>query len=144
MRQAETLLSQDICYLAFAWMLFLLEASLVAQPVKNLPAMWETLGSIPGFGRSPEEGSGYRLCILIWRIPWTEEPGGLLSMGSQRIRHDWVTNTFTSLSPLNSSSSEDLFSYCLQSLTPCTYVCTHAHTPLHTYMHMHLHPQAQY
>ena len=35
--------------------------------------------------------------ILGWRIPWTEEPGGLPSMGSQRIRHDWTTNTFTLL-----------------------------------------------
>ena len=33
--------------------------------------------------------------ILAWRIPWTEEPGGLLSMGSQRVGHDWVTNTVT-------------------------------------------------
>ena len=32
--------------------------------------------------------------ILAWRIPWTEEPGGLQSMGSQRARHDWVTNAF--------------------------------------------------
>ena len=31
--------------------------------------------------------------ILAWRIPWTEEPGGLQSVGYQRIRHDWVTNT---------------------------------------------------
>ena len=34
---------------------------------------------------------------LAWRIPWTEEPGGLLAMGSQRVGHDWATNTFTSL-----------------------------------------------
>ena len=33
--------------------------------------------------------------ILAWRIPWTEEPGGLQSMGSQRVRHDWTTNTHT-------------------------------------------------
>ena len=33
--------------------------------------------------------------ILAWRIPWTEEPGGLQSMGSQRVGHDWVTNTHT-------------------------------------------------
>ena len=33
--------------------------------------------------------------ILAWRIPWTEEPGGLQSMGSQRVRHDWMINTFT-------------------------------------------------
>ena len=35
---------------------------------------------------------------LAWRIPWTEDPGGLQSMGSQRVWHDWATNTFTSLS----------------------------------------------
>ena len=34
--------------------------------------------------------------ILAWRIPWTEEPGGLQSLGSQRVRHDWATNTITS------------------------------------------------
>ena len=33
--------------------------------------------------------------ILAWRIPWTEEPGGPQSMGSQRVRHDWETNTFS-------------------------------------------------
>ena len=52
------------------------------------------LGSIPGWGRSPGEGNGTP-SIVAWRIPWTEEPGGLQSMGLQRIRHDWVTNTFT-------------------------------------------------
>ena len=51
--------------------------SLVAQLVKNLPAMWEDLGSIPGLGRSPGEGKGY-LLILGWRIPSTMQ-----SMGSQ-------------------------------------------------------------
>ena len=34
-------------------------------------------------------------CILAWRIPWTEEPGGLQSMGSQRVRHNGATNIFT-------------------------------------------------
>ena len=38
-------------------------------------------------GRSPEEGNGFQ-SILAWGIPWTEEPGGLLSMGLQRVRHD--------------------------------------------------------
>ena len=33
--------------------------------------------------------------ILAWRIPWTDEPGRLQSMGLQRVRHDWMTNTFT-------------------------------------------------
>ena len=36
----------------------------------------------------------YKGFILAWRIPWTEEPGGLQSMWSQRVRHNWVTNTF--------------------------------------------------
>ena len=41
-------------------------------------------GSIPGLGRSPGGGNGAHSSILAWRIPWTEEPGGLQSMGSQR------------------------------------------------------------
>ena len=41
------------------------------------------LGSIPGSGRSPGEGNGYPASILAWRIPWTEKPAGLQSMGSQ-------------------------------------------------------------
>ena len=47
-------------------------------------------GSIPGSGRSPEEGSGYS-GILAWRIPWTEEPSGPQSLESQRVKYDWVT-----------------------------------------------------
>ena len=47
----------------------------------------EDLGSISGSGRSPGEGNGNPLSILAWRIPWTEEPGGLQFMGSQRVRH---------------------------------------------------------
>ena len=46
------------------------------------------LGSIPGLGRPLGEGNGYPLSILDWRILWTEGPGGLQSMGSQRGRHD--------------------------------------------------------
>ena len=42
-----------------------------------------------------EEGMATHFHILAWRIPWTEEPGGLQSIGLQRIRHDWVTNAFT-------------------------------------------------
>ena len=52
-------------------------------------------GLIPGLGISPGEGHGYPLGVLAWRIPWTEEPGGLRSMGSQRGGHNQVTNTFT-------------------------------------------------
>ena len=46
------------------------------------------LGSIPGSGRSPEREMATHCSILAWRIPGTEEPEGLQSMGSQRVRHD--------------------------------------------------------
>ena len=46
---------------------------------------------IPGSGRSPGEGNGNHSSILVWEIPWTEEPGGPQSMGSQRAGHDWAT-----------------------------------------------------
>ena len=56
--------------------------------VKNLPANAEdvsNMGSVPGSGRSTGGGHGTCSSILAWRIPWTEEPGGLQSMGSQRV-----------------------------------------------------------
>ena len=63
-------------------------ASLVAQTVKNLPAMQVTW--VPSLGQedSLEKGMATHSSILAWRIPWTEEPGGLQSVGSQRVRHD--------------------------------------------------------
>ena len=64
------------------------QASLVAQTEKNLPAMQADAGLIPGSGRSPGEGIATHSSILDWRIPWTEEPGGLQSMGSQRVGHN--------------------------------------------------------
>ena len=45
------------------------------------------LGSIPGSGRSRGEGNGTHSSILAWEVPWTEEPGGLQSVGSQRVGH---------------------------------------------------------
>ena len=45
-------------------------------------------GSIPGLGRSPGGGMTTHSSILAWSIPWTEEPGGLWSIGSQRVRHN--------------------------------------------------------
>ena len=50
------------------------------------------VGVIPGSGRSPEKGMATHSCVLGWRIPWTEEPDGLQSMGLQRVGHDWSTN----------------------------------------------------
>ena len=43
---------------------------------------------ISGWGRSLEEGNGYPLNVLAWKIPWTDEPGGLQAMRSQRVRHN--------------------------------------------------------
>ena len=62
---------------------------LVAQTVKNPPAMQETWVQSLG-GEDLEEGMATHSSILAWRIAWTEEPGGLQSMGSQRVRHDRV------------------------------------------------------
>ena len=56
--------------------------------VKNLPAMWETQGQSLGWEDPLEKGIATHFSILAWRIPWTEEPGGLQSMESQRFRHD--------------------------------------------------------
>ena len=46
------------------------------------------MNSISGLGGSPGEGNGYASSVLAWRIPWTEEPGGLQSMELQRIGHN--------------------------------------------------------
>ena len=62
--------------------------SLVAQTVKYLPTMWVGPGSIPGLGRSLGEGNGNPLPYYSWKIPRTEEPGRLQSMGLQRVGHD--------------------------------------------------------
>ena len=63
-------------------------ASLVAQMVKNLPAMQETWIQSLGQEDFLEKGMATHSSILAWRIPWTEEPGGILSMQLQRLRHD--------------------------------------------------------
>ena len=62
--------------------------SLVAQMVKNPPAMQETQVQSLGQEDPPEKGMATQSSILAWRIPWTEEPGGLQSMGLQRVGHD--------------------------------------------------------
>ena len=52
-------------------------AELVTQTIKNLPAMWETQVRSLGQEDSLEKGMATHSSILAWRIPWTEEPGGL-------------------------------------------------------------------
>ena len=61
---------------------------MVAQIVKNLPAVRETHVQSLGQEDPLEEEMATHSSILAWKIPWTEEPGRLQSMGSQRVRHD--------------------------------------------------------
>ena len=63
-------------------------ASLVAQRLQRLPAVRET--RVQSLGREDplEKGMATHSSMLAWRIPWTEEPGGLQSMGLQRVGHD--------------------------------------------------------
>ena len=63
--------------------------------VKTSPAMLKTLVQSLGWEDPLEKETATHSSILAWRIPWTEEPGGLQSMGLQRVGHDWITNTFT-------------------------------------------------
>ena len=76
--------------------------SLVAQMVKNLPAMRKAWVQSLEQEDTLEKGMATHSSTLAWRSPWTEEPGGLQSMGSQRVQCNWVTNTFTSLSDIAS------------------------------------------
>ena len=70
----------DSCYMD--------RASLAAQMVKRLPAMWETWVQFLGQEDPLEKGKATPSSTLAWRIPWTEESGGLQSMGSKRVGHD--------------------------------------------------------
>ena len=67
-------------------------ASLVAQTVKNVSAMWKPRVLSLGWEDPLKKGMATHSNILAWRIPWTEEPGGLQSMGLQSIGHDRETN----------------------------------------------------
>ena len=68
------------------------QTSLVAQMVKRLPTMWETW--VQSLGREDflERDMATHSSILVWRIPWMEEPHGLQSVGLQRVGHDWATS----------------------------------------------------
>ena len=75
----------------------MVRASLLAQTIKNLPTVQETWVQSLGQEAAPEKGMATQSSTLAWRIPWTEEPGGLLSMRLQRVGHDWGSNTSTSM-----------------------------------------------
>ena len=65
-------------------------ASLVAQTIKHLPAMWETWVWSVGQEDPLEKEMATHSSTLAWKIPWTEEPGRLQSMWLQRVGHDWA------------------------------------------------------
>ena len=73
-------MDKDVVYITWA--------SLVAQRLKRLPAMWETWVRSLGQEDPLEKEMATHSSILAWRIPWTEAPGGLQSTGSQTVRHD--------------------------------------------------------
>ena len=79
------------CQLSSLHHLSVLWASLVAQMIKRLPAMWETKGTgVRSLGQEDplEKEMATHSNTLAWIIPWTEEPGRLQSTGSQKVRHD--------------------------------------------------------
>ena len=80
--QKRTLLLKNLNSVGELW------ASLVAQTVKNLPSMQETWVRSLGWEDPLEKGMATHSSVLTWRLPWTVGPGGLQSMGWQRVRHD--------------------------------------------------------
>ena len=75
-----------VCMYVYVW------ASLVAKRLKCLPTMRETWIRSLGWEDPLEKEMATHSNILAWRIPWIEKPGGLHSMGSQRVGHDWATS----------------------------------------------------
>ena len=82
------MLKHPLLFDDFMSLLTTLWASLVAQLVKNSPAMQETWVRSLGREDPLEKYMATHSSILTWRILWTDESGGLQSMGSQRVRHD--------------------------------------------------------
>ena len=72
----------------FEGLFFFFVCLLLDQMITNLPAIQETQVQSLDQEDNPEKGMTTHSSILAWKIPWTEEPGGLQSMGSQRVTHD--------------------------------------------------------
>ena len=77
---------------AQSWTPYGLLASLAAPTVRRLPAIRETPVQLLGWEDPLEKEMAPHSSTLAWRIPWTEEPGRLWSMGSQRVKHNWATS----------------------------------------------------
>ena len=82
--------------------------------------MQETQVWFLGYKDPLEKGMATHFNILAWRIPWTEKSGRLWSMGLQRVRHNWVTNTDFSLSPFKALSYLSLWSHVCNGELDCT------------------------
>ena len=85
--------------------LFSFMSSLVAQTVRHLPIMQEPWVRSLGQDDPLAKELATHSSTLAWKIPWMEEPGGLQSMGSQRVRHNWATSLSLSFSLYIKSSS---------------------------------------
>ena len=85
----------DLKEILFVYLLSHVQTSLVAQTVKRLPAVWEPWVWSQGWENPLEKEMATHSSTLAWKIPWTEESGGLQSMESQRVGHDWATSLFT-------------------------------------------------
>ena len=92
----------DVRYLVYiSQVRYKIQTSLVAQMVKHLPSRQETWVWLLGQEDPLEKAMAPHSSTLAWKIPWTEEPGGLQSKESQRVRHDWVTSLSLSLTKNN-------------------------------------------
>ena len=103
------------------------KASLVAQTVKNLPAMQETLVWSLGWEDAMEKRMATHSSILAWRIPQTEEPAGLQSIWLQSVRADWMTSTFLQSChqlPITSSRKFEIVCYALSGPPPTSLAFT--------------------
>ena len=83
--------------LTFTFISYPLRDFPVAQMVKHLSTMWETQVQSLGWEDPLEKEMAIHSSTIAWKIPWTEEPGRVQSVGSQRVGHDW---TFQSLSQI--------------------------------------------
>ena len=88
-------------------------ASLVAQLVKNLPAGQKTRVWSLSWEDPLAKEMATHSSIFAWKISWREEPGGLQSMGSRRVRHDWVTNTYLLTLAMSLPHQASFFCCCL-------------------------------
>ena len=107
--------------------------------VKNPPVMQETHVQFLGQEDPLEKEMATHSSILAWRIPWTEEPGGLHFIGSsQRVRHDWATNTFTlSLFLWKGKRLFSIFLWETREIWILLLMLTHLHTYIQTHIHTH-------